>query len=145
METKLLENKQIIKKFLQQRKVEAKIEDIEYVKYFNEKATYYHSTYGGPRATFTFSLFKITNSNIHILLEDEAFVWGGGRAPRFIILFNANNITFSTYRYGLAGEDNYFDNNYTNVIGIDYERLDLINEVKNYLIENKHIKLYSTK
>ena len=140
----LLESKEIIKKFLQQRKIEVEVEDIEYVKYFDEKGTYYHSIYNGPKRTFGFSLFKIANSNKHILLEDEDFVWGGGRIPRFIVLFNANDITFSTYRYGTKSQGQYFDNDYT-LMGIDYERLDLINEVKNYLIENNYIKLYPTK
>lgn len=142
MEDKLLESKEIIKKFLQQRKIDVEVDDIEYIRYFNEKPTYYHSTYEGPRRVFTFSLFKITNSTRYVLLEDEDFIWGGGRIPRFVVLFGNNNIEFSTYRYRSGG--NYFDDNYS-LLEIDYERLDLINEVKNYLIENNYIKLYSTK
>ena len=140
----LLESKEIIKKFLQQKNIEVEVENIEYVKFFNEKGTYYHSTYQGPRRTFTFSLFKITNSTRYVLLEDEDFMWGGGRIPRFVVLFGNNNISFNTYRYGPVDKGNYFDINYT-LIDLDYERLDLINEVKNYLIENNYIKLYPTK
>ena len=144
MEEKLLESKEIIKEYLKQRKIEVDVDNIEYVKYFNEKGTYYHSTYQGPRRVFTFSLFKITNSTRYVLLEDEAFGWGGGRVPRFIILFGNNNISFNTYRYGLVNKGNYFDKDYS-LLELDYERLDLINEVKNYLIENNYIKLYPTK
>lgn len=144
MEEKLLESKEIIKEYLKQRKIEVEVDNIEYVKYFNEKDTYYHSTYQGPRRTFTFSLFKITNSNLYVLLEDEDFGWGGGRVPRFIILFGHNNIAFNAYRYGPVDKGNYFDDEYA-LLGLDYERLDLINEVKNYLVENTYIKLYPIK
>ena len=125
-ERKLKEDKGIIEKYLNKE-----VKDFELAKTFYEEQTYYHSIYEGPRRVFDYNLYKVNEG--YILIEN--YIPTLAIPSRTIITFTPNNIHYTSYRKGV------FDDGYAKFI-LDYELLDLINEVKNYLVEIGYIQLY---